>query len=119
MPSFDDLLSSPSNAAAAAVDFADPSSSTCTTNGFHGVASALREESPVSLRTSAMFFRSVEVVFCSLGCPCTELIRDDIEERLLRLPGIERVEIEEVFEPWSRTDITPRGLAQLREVGVA
>jgi metal-sulfur cluster biosynthetic enzyme len=61
----------------------------------------------------------VEVTFCSLGCPCTELIRDDIEERLLELPGIERVEIEEVFEPWSRADISPLGLAQLRQVGVA
>jgi metal-sulfur cluster biosynthetic enzyme len=61
----------------------------------------------------------VEVAFCSLGCPCTELIRDDIEERLLELPGIERVEVEEVFEPWSRADISLRGLAQLRRVGVA
>jgi metal-sulfur cluster biosynthetic enzyme len=61
----------------------------------------------------------VEVTFCSLGCPCTELIRDDIEERLLKLPGIDRVEIEEVYEPWSRAHITPRGLAQLREVGIA
>jgi metal-sulfur cluster biosynthetic enzyme len=61
----------------------------------------------------------VEVTFCSLGCPCTDLIRDDIEERLLKLPGIELVEIEEVYEPWSRAHITPRGLAQLREVGIS
>jgi metal-sulfur cluster biosynthetic enzyme len=60
----------------------------------------------------------VEVTFCSLGCPCTELIRDDIEERLLELPGIHAVEIEEVYEPWSRADISPRGLARLRQVGV-
>jgi metal-sulfur cluster biosynthetic enzyme len=60
----------------------------------------------------------VEVVFCSLGCPCTELILEDIEERLLELPGIDRVEIEEVYEPWSRADITARGLAQLRKAGV-
>jgi metal-sulfur cluster biosynthetic enzyme len=60
----------------------------------------------------------VEVAFCSLGCPCTELIRDDIEERLLQLPGIEEVVVEEVYEPWSRADITPRGLAELRRVGV-
>jgi metal-sulfur cluster biosynthetic enzyme len=60
----------------------------------------------------------VDVTFCSLGCPCTELIRDDIEERLLELPGIHAVEIEEVYEPWSRADISPRGLARLRQVGV-
>jgi metal-sulfur cluster biosynthetic enzyme len=60
----------------------------------------------------------VEVTFCSLGCPCTDLIRDDIEERLLELPGVDRVEIEEVYEPWSRADISPRGLAELRRIGV-
>lgn len=61
----------------------------------------------------------VQIAFCSLGCPCTELIREDVEQRLLRLPSVERVEIEEVFEPWSRADITPRGLAALRTVGVS
>jgi metal-sulfur cluster biosynthetic enzyme len=60
----------------------------------------------------------VEVTFCSLGCPCTELIRDDIEARLLQFPTIERVEIEEVFEPWSLADITARGRAALRKAGV-
>jgi metal-sulfur cluster biosynthetic enzyme len=61
----------------------------------------------------------VEVTFCSLGCPCTELIRDDIEARLLEFPSVDRVEIEEVYEPWSRADITSKGLAELRKVGVA
>jgi metal-sulfur cluster biosynthetic enzyme len=60
----------------------------------------------------------VEVTFCSLGCPCTELIRDDIEARLLEFPSVDRVEIEEVYEPWSRADITSKGLAELRKVGV-
>jgi metal-sulfur cluster biosynthetic enzyme len=61
----------------------------------------------------------VAVTFCSLGCPCTELIRDDIEARLLEFPSVDRVEIEEVYEPWSRADITSKGLAELRKVGVA
>jgi metal-sulfur cluster biosynthetic enzyme len=60
----------------------------------------------------------VEVAFCSLGCPCTELIREDIEARLLRFPAIDRVEVEEVYEPWSRADITPKGLVDLRRAGV-
>ena len=47
-----------------------------------------------------------------------ELIRDDIEARLLEFPSIERVEIEEVFERWSLEDVSPRGLEQLRQVGV-
>lgn len=60
----------------------------------------------------------VGLTFCSLGCPCVEMIRDDIEERLIRVEGVEAVEIEEVFEPWTRKDISQRGLERLRRVGV-
>jgi metal-sulfur cluster biosynthetic enzyme len=60
----------------------------------------------------------VMVAYCSLGCPCIELIEDDITERLLQLDGIERVEVQEVFEPWSRRDISMKGLKILRERGV-
>ncbi len=60
----------------------------------------------------------VEITYTSLGCPCTELIQDDIRERLLRLDGVEQVEIEEVFEPWTRRDISATGLKVLRETGV-
>ena len=41
----------------------------------------------------------VDVAYCSLGCPCIELIQDDIRERLLELDGVERVEVREVFDP--------------------
>ena len=61
----------------------------------------------------------VAVVFCNLGCPCTELIRDDIEERLVRLEGVGDVVIEEVYDRWTRADVSTRGLRQLRQVGVA
>ena len=60
----------------------------------------------------------VRLTFCSLGCPCTELIEDDIEARLIALPGVERVELEEVYDPWSRRDISATGLEILRRVGV-
>jgi len=60
----------------------------------------------------------VEIAYCSLGCPCIALIEADIEERLLRLEGIERVEVREVFEPWSRRDVSAKGLRILREAGV-
>jgi metal-sulfur cluster biosynthetic enzyme len=61
----------------------------------------------------------VAVSYCSLGCPCIELIQQDIEERLLRLDGIERVEVVESFELWTRKDVSRRGLALLRSAGVA
>lgn len=61
----------------------------------------------------------VDVAFCSLGCPCIELIQDDIRERLLGLEDVERVEVREVFDRWTRRDISARGLKLLRASGVA
>jgi metal-sulfur cluster biosynthetic enzyme len=61
----------------------------------------------------------VSIAYCSLGCPCIDLIEKDVEERLLRLEGIERVEVVESFEPWTRRDVSRKGLAQLRGAGVA
>ena len=60
----------------------------------------------------------VDIAYCSLGCPCIELIEDDIRERLLRLEGVEQVEVREVFERWTRRDISARGLKVLRATGV-
>jgi metal-sulfur cluster biosynthetic enzyme len=96
-----------------------------------GVRDALTEvldpEYPVSLVDMGMI-REVEVEdgtarvaisYCSLGCPCINLIQADVEERLLRLDGIDRVEVVESFDPWSRKDISRNGLVQLRRAGVA
>jgi metal-sulfur cluster biosynthetic enzyme len=60
----------------------------------------------------------VKITYTSLGCPCTELIQDDIRDRLLRVAGVEEVEIEEVFEPWTRRDISSQGLKVLQESGI-
>jgi metal-sulfur cluster biosynthetic enzyme len=60
----------------------------------------------------------VQITYTSLGCPCTELIQDDIRDRLLRVEGVEEVEIEEVFEPWTRRDISMKGLRVLEESGI-
>jgi len=60
----------------------------------------------------------VRLTFTSLGCPCTEIIREDIRRRLLQVEGVKEVEIEEVFEPWTAENISPRGRAILLELGV-
>ena len=60
----------------------------------------------------------VKITYTSLGCPCTGLIQGDIRDRLLQLEGVETVEIEEVFEPWTRRDISTKGLKVLQESGV-
>ena len=61
----------------------------------------------------------VAISYCSLGCPCISLIEEDVKERLLQLEGIERVEVVESFHPWTRRDISRKGLALLRRAGVA
>jgi metal-sulfur cluster biosynthetic enzyme len=61
----------------------------------------------------------VDVAYCSLGCPCIELIEDDIRERLLQIEEIDQVDVREVFEQWTRRDISARGLRLLGASGVA
>ena len=70
----------------------------------------------IEVRDSAV---RVDVAYCSLGCPCIELIEDDIRERLLQLDGVEHVEVREVFDRWTRRDISARGLKLLHANGVA
>jgi metal-sulfur cluster biosynthetic enzyme len=91
------------------------------------LADVLDPEYPISLVDMGLI-RGVEieantarvaVSFCSLGCPCIELIHDDVEQRLLELDGIERVEVVESFDPWTRKDVSRKGLALLRQVGVS
>ena len=61
----------------------------------------------------------VKLTYTSLGCPCQDLIKADVRERLLRLDGVEQVEIEECFEEWRRDHMSRRGVRKLRELGVA
>lgn len=90
------------------------------------LAEVLDPEYPVSLVDMGLI-RGVEldgriarvaISYCSLGCPCIDLIEQDVEERLLRLEGIEQVEVVESFDPWTRKDVSRKGLALLRRAGV-
>jgi len=94
------------------------------------VARALRDvfdpEYPVSVVDLGLV-RDVEVLegtarvtiaYCSLGCPCIQLIEDDVRERVMQLDGIDRVDVVESYDLWTRENITRRGLLQLRRSGV-
>ncbi len=94
------------------------------------VKEALKEvldpEYPVSLVDLGLI-RGIEVDGCTarikltytcMGCPATDMIQDDIRDRLLQMEGIEEVEIEEVWDSWSRKNISKKGLIQLQKVGV-
>ncbi len=61
---------------------------------------------------------SVKVCFTSLGCPCTDLIMEDIEARLRALDGVRDVTVEEGFGRWSRERISREGLRTLQVLGV-
>jgi metal-sulfur cluster biosynthetic enzyme len=91
---------------------------------------ALREvfdpEYPISLVDLGLI-RGVEVegstakiklTYTCMGCPAMDMIQDDVRDRLLEMEGIDEVEIEIVWETWSRKDITPLGRKQLKDVGV-
>src|SRR5690625_5290043 len=60
----------------------------------------------------------VRLTYTSMGCPCWDAIQDDIRERLLQMPGVDVVDIEVVWEPWSMADISEEGRRKLREMGV-
>jgi len=60
----------------------------------------------------------VGLTYTSLACPCNEMIREDVEAALLAVPEVVTVTVDEVLEPWSREDVTPRGRDLLRAVAV-
>ena len=61
---------------------------------------------------------TVGITFTSIACPCTDVLVEDVAARLGRLDGVARVEVEELFEPWSREDLTEEGRIALRALGV-
>ncbi len=60
----------------------------------------------------------IKLTYTCMGCPAMDMIQEDVEERLLRMDGIDEVDREVVWETWSRKDITPLGRKQLKQVGV-
>jgi phenylacetate-CoA oxygenase PaaJ subunit len=63
---------------------------------------------------------TVKITFTAMGCPAIDMIVDDVRDRLLREPGVERVIVEIVWEPiWTRDRLSADGKAQLREWGIS
>lgn len=61
----------------------------------------------------------VRLTYTSMGCPCKEMIADDVRDALLAVDGIAQVRVEEVFEPWTHRDLTPRARNTMRKLGVS
>lgn len=60
----------------------------------------------------------IKLTYTSIACPCTHMIKEDVENRLLEVPGIEDVTITEVFDKWTRENISPEGRQLLSAVAV-
>jgi metal-sulfur cluster biosynthetic enzyme len=62
----------------------------------------------------------LRLTFTAMGCPASDMIVADIRERLLREPGIDRVNIEVVWNPpWSSARLTSAGREALLAWGLA
>ncbi len=61
---------------------------------------------------------TVRLTFTSLACPCTDIIREDVTARLERFEDVECVRVEEVFEAWSREDLSEEARTILRSLAV-
>lgn len=62
---------------------------------------------------------SVTLTLTSTGCPCVEMIREDVRERLRRLPGVQDVRITISWDPpWTRDRMSERAREQFRRWGV-
>jgi metal-sulfur cluster biosynthetic enzyme len=61
----------------------------------------------------------VGMTFTTIACPCTDVLVEDVQARLGRLDGVTAVEVEELFEPWSRDDLTEEGRLALLALGVS
>ena len=62
----------------------------------------------------------VKLTYTSMGCPCADFILDDIRDRLSREEGVERVDVEIVWDPpWSKRMLSQDARDALAEFGVA
>lgn len=62
----------------------------------------------------------VKLTYTSMGCPCAEFILEDIHTRLLSEAGVERVDVEIVWDPpWNKRMLSQDALDTLLAFGVA
>jgi metal-sulfur cluster biosynthetic enzyme len=62
----------------------------------------------------------VMITYTAMGCPGMNMIEEDIQARLLDIPGVRAVEIETVWEPvWTKARLTAEGRDALLLAGVA
>ena len=62
----------------------------------------------------------LKITYTAMGCPAMDMIQDDIRARLLREPGVDRVEIEVVWDPvWTHRRLSQSARKSMRELGLS
>jgi metal-sulfur cluster biosynthetic enzyme len=60
------------------------------------------------------------LTYTAMGCPAMDMIQDDIRAALLRLDGIDRVDIAVTWEPaWDRKRLSDQARDAMRALGIA
>ena len=96
------------------------------------VLEALRDvedpELPISIVDMGLFVAAhirestidVDITLTAMGCPGVDMLIEDIERRMLREQGVDRVNVRIVWDPiWTKDRLTEDGRAQMREWGIA
>jgi len=61
----------------------------------------------------------VKLTFTAMGCPAMDFIQDDIRDRLLQEPEVDKVRIEIVWDPvWTRSMIREEARETMRGLGI-
>lgn len=62
----------------------------------------------------------IDMTLTAMGCPAAGLMKDEVEEELLELDGVESVDVEIVWSPpWTKDKMSEEGKQQLRSLGIA
>jgi metal-sulfur cluster biosynthetic enzyme len=62
----------------------------------------------------------VDITFTAMGCPATEMIIDDVRDRLMREPDVTSVDVNVVWDPiWTASRLSATGRLALNEMGIA
>jgi len=62
---------------------------------------------------------SLQITYTAMGCPAMDMIQDDIRARLLREEGVERVDIDVVWDPvWTPSRLSRAARGRMREIGL-
>jgi metal-sulfur cluster biosynthetic enzyme len=62
----------------------------------------------------------LKITYTAMGCPAMEMIQEDIRTRLLQEPGVERVDIDVVWDPvWTGRRLSQSAREAMRDLGLS